>query len=102
MITRGLVETSVADPEGDQQRLTVLGPGMSFGEFGLIGDGRHAATATALEDLDVAVLTPQALSDLERDDPALALQLWRAISQDAFTRLREQLAEIGDHERGSH
>ncbi len=102
VITRGVVETSVADSEGDQQRLTVLGPGMSFGEFGLIGDGRHAATVTAMDDLEVAVLSPQALSDLERDNPALALQLWRAISQDAFTRLREQLAEIRDHNRGSY
>ncbi len=102
VITRGVVETSVADSEGEQQRLTVLGPGMSFGEFGLIGDGRHAATVTAMDDLEVAVLSPQALSNLERDDPGLALQLWRAISQDAFTRLREQLAEIRDHDRGSH
>ena len=102
VITRGVVETSVADAEGDQQRLTVLGPGMSFGEFGLIGDGRHGATVTAMDDLDVAVLSPDALTDLERDNPALALQLWRAISQDAFTRLREQLAEIRDHDRGSH
>lgn len=101
VITRGVVETSVADAEGEQQRLTVLGPGMSFGEFGLIGDGRHGATVTAMDDLEVAVLSPQALSDLERDDPALALLLWRAISQDAFTRLREQLAEIRDHDRGS-
>ncbi|MGB3829363.1 MAG: glutaminase [Ornithinimicrobium sp.] len=95
VITRGLVDTTVADSEGDQQRLTVLGPGMSFGEFGIIGDGRHAATVTALEDLEVEVLTPPALSAVERNDPALALQLWRAISQDAFTRVREQLAEVG-------
>ena len=95
IITRGLVDTTVADSEGDQQRLTVLGPGMSFGEFGLIGDGRHAATVTALEALEVELLTPDALAEIERNDPALALQLWRAISQDAFTRVREQLADIG-------
>ncbi|MGB3258470.1 MAG: glutaminase A [Ornithinimicrobium sp.] len=95
IITRGLVDTTVADFEGDQQRLTVLGPGMSFGEFGLIGDGRHAATVTALEALEVEVLTPEALAEVERSDPALALQLWRAISQDAFTRVREQLADLG-------
>ena len=95
IITRGLVETTVADAEGDQQRLTVLGPGMSFGEFGLIGDGRHAATVTAVEALEVEVLTPEALAQVERRDPALALQLWRAISQDAFTRVREQLADLG-------
>ncbi len=96
IIIRGLVDTTVADSEGDQQRLTVLGPGMSFGEFGLIGDGRHAATVTALEALEVEVLSAAALADVERSDPALALQLWRAISQDAFTRVREQLADLGE------
>ena len=95
IITRGLVDTTVADAEGDQQRLTVLGPGMSFGEFGLIGDGRHAATVTAVEALDVEVLTADALAEVEDRDPALALQLWRAISQDAFMRVREQLADLG-------
>lgn len=99
VITRGLVETSVADSEGDQQRLTVLGPGMSFGEFGLIGDGRHAATVTAVEALEVQVLTPQALGEVEQADPALALRLWRAISADAFIRVREQLADISERSR---
>ncbi len=96
IIIRGLVDTTVADSEGDQQRLTVLGPGMSFGEFGLIGDGRHAATVAALEALEVEVLSAAALADVERSDPARALQLWRAISQDAFTRVREQLADLGE------
>lgn len=99
VITRGLVETSIADSEGDRQRLTVLGPGMSFGEFGLIGDGRHAATVTAVEALEVEVLTPQALREVEQTDPALALRLWRAISADAFTRVREQLADISERSR---
>lgn len=99
VITRGLVETSVADSEGDRQRLTVLGPGMTFGEFGLIGDGRHPATVMAVTDLEVKVLTRQALAQLEQDDPALALRLWRAISEDAFTRLREQLADISERSR---
>ncbi|CAN5552483.1 glutaminase A [soil metagenome] len=101
VITRGVVETSVADAEGEPQRLTVLGPGMTFGEFGLIGDGRHAVTVTAVEALEVQVLTPQALDEVERSDPALALQLWRAISQDAYSRVREQLADLSERSHGA-
>ncbi|MGB3685172.1 MAG: glutaminase A [Ornithinimicrobium sp.] len=99
VITRGVVETTVADTEGEQQRMTVLGPGMTFGEFGLIGDGRHAATVTAIDALEVQVLTPLALGEVEHVDPALALQLWRAISADAFARVREQLADLGERSR---
>ncbi|MGB5951130.1 MAG: glutaminase A [Ornithinimicrobium sp.] len=102
VITRGVIETTVADDEGEQQRLTVLGPGMTFGEFGLIGDGRHAATVTAVDDVEAQVLSPGALDEVEQSDPALALQLWRAISGDAFARIREQLADASQRAHDSN
>ncbi|WP_374928316.1 glutaminase [Kytococcus sedentarius] len=111
LITSGTVETTAREPglqsrdeedptdpgEDDDieyRRLSVLGPGHSFGEFGLLADGRHAATVTAREHLHTWVLTPEVLRQLESEDPALALRLWQAISRDAYTRIRSQMDEI--------
>ena len=102
MVDAGLTEDDVtvvsADPRADDdveyRRLSVLGPGHSFGEFGLLADGRHAATVTAREELHTWVLTPEVLTRLETEDPSLALRLWQAISRDAYTRIRSQMDEI--------
>lgn len=111
LITSGTVETTArepgaesrdeedptdprADDDVEYRRLSVLGPGHSFGEFGLLADGRHAATVTAREELHTWVLTPEVLTRLETEDPSLALRLWQAISRDAYTRIRSQMDEI--------
>ena len=111
LITSGTVESTAREPgaqshdeQGPQdptadddvefRRLAVLGPGHSFGEFGLVADGRHTATVTALEDTTTWVLTPAVLTSLEAEDPALALRLWQAISREAYARVRSQMDEI--------
>lgn len=109
LITSGTVETTsgAAGAAGDEQdvadpttrgpelrRLAVLGPGHSFGEFGLVGDGRHAATVTAREELQTWLLSPEVLRQLEVEDSGLALRLWQAITREAFTRVRAQMEEL--------
>ncbi|WP_462418761.1 glutaminase A [Kytococcus sp. Marseille-QA3725] len=107
LITSGTIETTsgepgassddadVADPTtdagGELRRLAVLGPGHSFGEFGLLGEGRHAATVTAREELHTWLLTPDVLDRLETEQPGVALRLWQSISRDAYSRVRTQM-----------
>ncbi|SNC65117.1 L-glutaminase [Kytococcus aerolatus] len=94
VVVTGSVQTTHADEDDEEHRVNVLGPGSSFGEFGLVGDHRHWLTVTALEEVETRVLDAAALARLEEDDPRLALRLWKAISADAYHRVQVQLAEI--------
>jgi CRP/FNR family transcriptional regulator, cyclic AMP receptor protein len=66
-----------------------LGPGDTYGGLSLIQPGEHLLTGMAPNDVDVLVLTHQALDALEKNNPRTALKLRLAISADLADRLRE-------------
>lgn len=68
LIERGTVE--ITDLNG--VRVSLLGPGNSFGERGLARDGRAMTSARALEDVSLLLLPAAEFRRLNRDFPAFA------------------------------
>lgn len=99
-ILSGRISTSVPGPSGGRLRLTTLSAGMTFGELALGSDDRQETTVKALEEVHVKVLTARAIRTIEQEDPRLAVELWKALTRDAYTRvdlyLRETAVRIRD------
>lgn len=99
-ILSGRIVTSVPGPTGGRLKLTTLSAGMTFGELALGSDNRQETTVKALEEVHVKVLTAQAIRAIEEEDPRLAVELWKALTRDAYTRvdvyLRETAVRIRD------
>ena len=99
-ILSGRIVTSVPGPTGERLKLTTLSAGMTFGELALGSDNRQETTVKALEDVHVKVLTARAIETIEREDPRLGVELWKALTRDAYTRvdlyLRETAVRIRD------
>jgi len=64
---------------GDEQRVAVLPAGTSFGKRAVISDEPHAVDVVADTDLDLFVLTPEAMRVLERRSPRTAIALLRTM-----------------------
>ena len=92
-IISGQVNTIATDPEGHRVRLNTLSTGMTFGELALGSEDRQETTEKAVGDVEVSVLTPQGLAELEDEDPQLAVQLWRALTREAYLLVDRYLRE---------
>lgn len=92
-ILSGRVNTIATDPDGNRVRLNTLSSGMTFGELALGSDDRQETTEKAVGDVELMVLSPEALDQLEQDDPALAVALWRALTRDAYLLVDRYLRE---------
>jgi glutaminase len=81
-------------------KLTTLSAGMTFGELALGSSDRQETTVKALGKVQLKVLTADAIRGVEEDDPRLAVELWKALTRDAYTRvdlyLRETAVRIRD------
>ena len=69
--------------------MSCIGPGSLIGEMGLLDGAPRSATCVATTDLQVAVLSRDALLGLIKDNPAVAARLILAISKRLSDRLRE-------------
>ena len=78
------------------QVLAKLGPGKSFGEMALIDGEPRSASAHALEDVLMLVLTADGLDSLCEDAPSLAIRLLRRISKMMSQRLRLTSSRLAD------
>ncbi|MFB9070110.1 cyclic nucleotide-binding domain-containing protein [Citricoccus parietis] len=92
-IVSGQINTIATNPLGERVRLNTLGAGMTFGELALGTADRQETTEKAVGEVEIMVLTPEAIEVLEQDDPALALQLWRALTRDAYSLVDRYLRE---------
>ncbi|KIP51447.1 glutaminase A [Leucobacter komagatae] len=86
-IVAGAISIIASHTDGTRFRLRTLGAGMSFGELALGEDDRQETTAKAEGPVELMVLDAEAIEELEQEDPALAVQLWRALSRDAYLRV---------------
>jgi CRP-like cAMP-binding protein len=66
-----VIESGRAVVERDGTKLTELGPGDFFGEIALISEERRTATVTALEDMELIVMTESAFRGLKRSMPTV-------------------------------
>lgn len=92
-IVSGLIATSMPGTDGTRIKLTTLGPGMTFGEMALGTDKRQETTVKAAGPVKLMVLSAEAIEALEADDPRLAVELWKALTRDAYTRVEQYLRE---------
>jgi glutaminase len=97
LVVSGDLSMSARTPTGERIELQILGPGMSFGEMALGSDGKQHVTLTAVTDVTARVLTPEALAELEEQDPVLALRLWKAIARDGYERADQQWRDAAVH-----
>lgn len=92
-IASGHVQTLMPGPDGHRVKLTRLGAGMTFGEMALGEDRRQETTVKADGAVEVWRLPADVIHQMEEDEPRLAMQFWRALTQDAYTRVEQYLRE---------
>ena len=94
IIRRGLVRVSLPTGKGEAYHLATSGPGEIFGGIGFIEAAGHKATATAIRDTDVYVLTRTDFDALIRPHPVLATAVLQAVAVSLADRLIAAVTEI--------
>jgi len=84
LIVRGRAETRGTGPEGEPVTWVTLGPGTSFGELALGTGDEQQTSVHAVEELELLVLGADDLARIAQDDPAVGVQVWRAIARDGY------------------
>lgn len=74
------------------QRFVSFSPGMCFGETAVLDGGGRTASAVADSACRVLELPATALTELQRDEPALAAQVYRNLATHVSERLRSAAA----------
>lgn len=87
------VEKEVSSTE-DSLVMSIIGPGSLIGEMGILDGAPRSATCTAATDLQVAVLTREALQELIKGNAPVAARLMLAVSKRLSDRLREANRKI--------
>lgn len=80
LIHSGRLEISKSTPDGWKQTLAVLGPGNFCGELSIFEKKSHTATALALEDSTVYLISRDDLDRIEKEDLALAYILLKRLT----------------------
>jgi CRP/FNR family transcriptional regulator len=93
VVLHGKVKISRAAADGRENLLAVLGPGEMFGELSLFDPGPRTATVTAVTDAALASLDHDDLRPLLLQQPAVAVQLLRALAQ-RLRRTNEAMADL--------
>jgi CRP-like cAMP-binding protein len=75
------IEEGTAEVRRGDQYLAELGPGDFFGEMGLVGNVTRNASVIATSPLSVMVLTGSAFRHIDREMPAVAEQIRKAIEE---------------------
>jgi CRP-like cAMP-binding protein len=79
VIIRGRVAV-VSERDGSTAKIAELAEGQSFGETRMFTGEPPSATVSALEDTDCLTWTQEHISDLIKANPALAIELLRALA----------------------
>lgn len=93
VITEGTVKVFVTSEEGDEMLLVTLGPPEIFGELALLDGGLRSASAEALEDTSLLVVTRPTFLEVLRSSPSLTEALLRTLGG-LVRRLTEQTADL--------
>ena len=84
IIEDGRIEVSRKRKDGNIEVIDILGQNEIFGEIGMIDGGPRSATATALENCKVTMISRDDLNAMARKNP----HAWYPILQALSTRLR--------------
>jgi acyl-CoA reductase-like NAD-dependent aldehyde dehydrogenase len=98
LIQDGEVRLEVERPDFDSDGVIAhLGPGMLFGEFGLLDGRPRSASAYAHSEVVALELSERQLRRLCRDDPPTGLAVLRALGQDAAAKARESSRHLEEY-----
>ncbi len=75
VIVSGKVKVSAPSEDGKEITFAILGPGELIGEIGVLKEGQHTATVTALEPTELAAIDRQDVRPLLHQYPAFGLRL---------------------------
>lgn len=87
-IEQGHVSILVPLQDGAHQRITTLGPGMSFGEMALLGQADRSATVIADSQVVCRVIEAHDIDRLSHEAPKLRITLLENLSRDLAEKLR--------------
>lgn len=79
LIYSGKIEISKITPDGWKQTLAILVPGNFFGELSLIEKRLHDATAVAVEDAEILLITKEDFERMENEDLLLASRIMKKL-----------------------
>lgn len=80
LIHSGKVEISKVTPDGWRQTLAVLTSGHFFGELSILEKRQHDASAVAVEDTEILLITKEDFERLMKEDIALACEIIKKIA----------------------
>lgn len=100
IVTKGTFEISIGDNKfGNQKKvLSRLYQNEIFGEMGLIDGLSRSATATALEDGQISILSKENYETMARQNPRLLLPLFKILS----LRIRNTLGVLKNTPKSSN
>lgn len=93
-IVSGRITTTARDADGNRVGLSTLSAGMTFGELALGREQRQEVTQRAQGTVEVKVLRAATIEHLEKQNPRLAGEMWRALTREAFTRVDQYMREV--------
>ena len=94
-VLRGQLEVIVRSGDGlSMGQLALVGAGSVLGEMAFFDGGPRSASAWAVDDCDIAAMTPDQHSAFEKASPALAHELVFALGRILATRLRRTNARL--------
>jgi CRP-like cAMP-binding protein len=89
IILSGKVRIVKITREGERQTLSVLKPGSFFGELSLLDGRKHSASAEAVENSTLLVLSQQSLASIEQNHPQVALKVIKNMALKISSILRD-------------
>ncbi|MEX1141574.1 MAG: glutaminase A [Thermoleophilaceae bacterium] len=96
LVVSGQATASVSEGTDGPQRVAVLPAGTSFGKRSLISDEPHTTDVEADTAVELLVLTPAAMRELERRAPRVAIALLRAMFAQAHANVERGAPEEAD------
>ena len=93
IVLSGKIKLGRRAADGRQNLVSIMGPSDMVGELSLFDPGPRTATATAVTESTLASLDHDDLRPLLLDQPAVAMQLLRALAQ-RLRRTNEAMADL--------
>lgn len=84
IIVHGRAQAFSRKPDGELSPLVTMGPGTSFGELALGTNDIQETQISAKSELELLVLTTDDIVGLTEEDPAVGVDIWRAIARDGY------------------
>jgi CRP/FNR family cyclic AMP-dependent transcriptional regulator len=97
LIVEGEIEVRKEDGDRAGRVLATLGPGKLLGEMALLDGEPRSATAVAVADATLVILTRDDFDALLEEFPRLGVKLLRRLARLLSVRLRETSGRLVDH-----